>query len=109
MSESEVKVYVDLSSWKPGKFPRVLRLLYILKGLYNYLISVSDAVSRLLNVMIGGNGADTLSSQAFRTPGPFWELLRKWLDIIFSPRTRNHCQKMHWRCLERSKKLLAGR
>jgi hypothetical protein len=106
---SETRITVDISALHIDHYPRLQQSWKKLRGMGRYIRDVSDAVSRLLNVIVGGNGADTLSSQAFRTPGPFWELLRKWLDIIFSPRTRNHCQKMHWRCLERSKALLANR
>ncbi len=105
----EVKVFIDLSAMHPDNFPRTQRALQLSKKSWRYVVNVTDAVSRLINVILGGNGADTLSSQAFRTERPFWELLRKWLNVIFSPRTRTHCQKVHWRCLERSKALLANR
>lgn len=106
---SETKIIVEMGKLDMDDYPRLKRFWTGLQDIGRYIRDVSDAVSRLLNVIVGGNGADTLSSQAFRTPGPFWELLRKFLDVIFSPRTRNHCQKMHWRCLERSKALLANR
>ena len=106
---SETRITVDISALHINHYPRIKSFWAELQGMGRYVREVSDAVSRLLNVIVGGNGADTLSSQAFRTPGPFWEMLRKILDMLFSPRTRNHCQKMHWRCLERSKALLANR
>ncbi len=106
---SETKIIVEMGELDMDDHPRLKKFWNSLQITGRYIRNVSDAVSRLLNVMIGGNGADTLSSQAFRTPGPFWEMLRKILDLLFSPRTKNHCQKMHWRCLERSKALLANR
>ena len=106
---SETKIIVDMAELDMDNYPRLQRFWKGLQVTGRHTREVSDAVSRLLNVIVGGNGADTLSSQAFRTSGPFWEALRKILDMLFSPRTRGHCQKMHWRCLERSKALLANR
>jgi hypothetical protein len=62
-----------------------------------------------INALIGGNPAETLSSRAFRTDTRIWNLIRRILDLLLTPRADNYCCKSYNRCLERSKALLGNR
>ena len=66
-----------------------------------------DTGSQLLNGLLLGNPAETISSRAFRSDvGSFWYLVRRVLDAVLSPRKRDWCSWSYQRCLERSKRLL---
>lgn len=79
------------------------------KGVLRYVVEVIDGVSMAVNALIGGNPAETLSSRAFRTDTRIWNLIRRILDLLLTPRADNYCCKSYNRCLERSKALLGNR
>ena len=79
------------------------------KGVLRYVVEVIDGVSMAINALIGGNPAETLSSRAFRTDTRIWNLIRRILDLLLTPRADNYCCKSYNRCLERSKALLGNR
>jgi len=79
------------------------------KGVLRYVVEVIDGVSMAVNALIGGNPAETLSSRAFRTDTRIWNIVRRILDLLLTPRADNYCCKSYNRCLERSKALLGNR
>lgn len=79
------------------------------KGVLRYVVEVIDGLSMAVNALIGGNPAETLSSRAFRTDTRIWNLIRRILDLLLTPRADNYCCKSYNRCLERSKALLGNR
>ena len=79
------------------------------KSVLRYVVEVIDGVSMAINALIGGNPAETLSSRAFRTDTRIWNLIRRILDLLLTPRADNYCCKSYNRCLERSKALLGNR
>lgn len=79
------------------------------KGVLRYVVEVIDGVSMAINALIGGNPAETLSSRAFRTDTRIWNLIRRIIDLLLTPRADNYCCKSYNRCLERSKALLGNR
>lgn len=79
------------------------------KGVLRYVVEVIDGVSMAINALIGGNPAETLSSRAFRTDTRIWNIIRRIIDLLLTPRTDNYCCKSYNRCLERSKALLGNR
>ena len=79
------------------------------KGVLRYVVEVIDGVSMAVNALIGGNPAETLSSRAFRTDTRIWNLIRRIIDLLLTPRADNYCCKSYNRCLERSKALLGNR
>jgi hypothetical protein len=79
------------------------------KGVLRYVVEVIDGLSMAINALIGGNPAETLSSRAFRTDTRIWNLIRRILDLLLTPRADNYCCKSYNRCLERSKALLGNR
>jgi hypothetical protein len=80
-----------------------------LKRALGYVVEVIDGVSMAVNALIGGNPAETLSSRAFRTDTRIWNIIRRILDLLLTPRADNYCCKSYNRCLERSKALLGNR
>lgn len=74
-----------------------------------YVVDVIDGLSMAVNALIGGNPAETLSSRAFRTDTRLWNIIRRILDLLLTPRADNYCCKSYNRCLERSKALLGNR
>lgn len=74
-----------------------------------YVVDVIDGLSMAINALIGGNPAETLSSRAFRTNTRLWNIIRRILDLLLTPRADNYCCKSYNRCLERSKALLGNR
>lgn len=74
-----------------------------------YAVDLMDSVSMAVNALIGGNPAETLSSRAFRTDTRIWNIIRRILDLLLTPRADNYCCKSYNRCLERSKALLGNR
>ena len=74
-----------------------------------YVVDVIDGLSMAINALIGGNPAETLSSRAFRTDTRIWNIIRRILDLLLTPRADNYCCKSYNRCLERSKALLGNR
>lgn len=74
-----------------------------------YVVDVIDGLSMAVNALIGGNPAETLSSRAFRTNTRLWNIIRRILDLLLTPRADNYCCKSYNRCLERSKALLGNR
>lgn len=74
-----------------------------------YVVDVIDGLSMAINALIGGNPAETLSSRAFRTDTRLWNIIRRILDLLLTPRADNYCCKSYNRCLERSKALLGNR
>lgn len=74
-----------------------------------YVVDLIDGVSMAVNALIGGNPAETLSSRAFRTDTRIWNIIRRILDLLLTPRADNYCCKSYNRCLERSKALLGNR
>jgi len=74
-----------------------------------YAVDLIDGVSMAINALIGGNPAETLSSRAFRTDTRIWNIIRRILDLLLTPRADNYCCKSYNRCLERSKALLGNR
>ena len=79
------------------------------KRALSYVVEVIDGVSMAVNALIGGNPAETLSSRAFRTDTRIWNIIRRILDLLLTPRADNYCCKSYNRCLERSKALLGNR
>tara|TARA_Y100000991_G_scaffold178198_1_gene140462 strand:+ start:262 stop:522 length:261 start_codon:yes stop_codon:yes gene_type:complete len=79
------------------------------KRVLGYVVDLGDGLSMTINAMIGGNPAETLSSRAFRTDTRIWNLIRRILDLLLTPRADNYCCKSYNRCLERSKALLGNR
>ena len=79
------------------------------KRALGYVVEVIDSVSMAVNALIGGNPAETLSSRAFRTDTRIWNIIRRILDLLLTPRADNYCCKSYNRCLERSKALLGNR
>ena len=79
------------------------------KRALGYVVEVIDGLSMAINALIGGNPAETLSSRAFRTDTRIWNLIRRILDLLLTPRADNYCCKSYNRCLERSKALLGNR
>jgi len=79
------------------------------KRVLGYVVDLSDGLSMTINALIGGNPAETLSSRAFRTDTRIWNLIRRILDLLLTPRADNYCCKSYNRCLERSKALLGNR
>ena len=79
------------------------------KGVLRYVVEVIDGMSMAINALIGGNPAETLSSRAFRTDTRIWNLIRRIIDLLLTPRADNYCCKSYNRCLERSKALLGNR
>lgn len=79
------------------------------KGVLRYVVEVIDGVSMAINALIGGNPAETLSSRAFRTDTRIWNIIRRIIDLLLTPRADNYCCKSYNRCLERSKALLGNR
>ena len=79
------------------------------KRALGYVVEVIDGVSMAVNALIGGNPAETLSSRAFRTDTRIWNIIRRILDLLLTPRADNYCCKSYNRCLERSKALLGNR
>jgi hypothetical protein len=79
------------------------------KGVLRYVVEVIDGLSMAINALIGGNPAETLSSRAFRTDTRIWNLIRRIIDLLLTPRADNYCCKSYNRCLERSKALLGNR
>ena len=79
------------------------------KRALGYVVEVIDGLSMAVNALIGGNPAETLSSRAFRTDTRIWNLIRRILDLLLTPRADNYCCKSYNRCLERSKALLGNR
>lgn len=79
------------------------------KRVLGYVVDLSDGLSMTINAVIGGNPAETLSSRAFRTDTRIWNLIRRILDLLLTPRADNYCCKSYNRCLERSKALLGNR
>jgi hypothetical protein len=79
------------------------------KGVLRYVVEVIDGLSMAINALIGGNPAETLSSRAFRTDTRIWNLIRRIIDLLLTPRADNYCCKSYHRCLERSKALLGNR
>jgi len=74
-----------------------------------YAVDLIDGLSMAINALIGGNPAETLSSRAFRTDTRIWNIIRRILDLLLTPRADNYCCKSYNRCLERSKALLGNR
>jgi len=81
----------------------------MLKRAFVYFVDLIDALSMAINALLGGNPAETLSSRAFRTDTVFWNIFRRTLDLVLTPRADNYCCKSYNRCLERSKALLGNR
>lgn len=79
------------------------------KGVLRYVVEVIDGLSMAINALIGGNPAETLSSRAFRTDTRIWNIIRRIIDLLLTPRADNYCCKSYNRCLERSKALLGNR
>jgi len=79
------------------------------KRVLRYVVDLIDGMSMAINALIGGNPAETLSSRAFRTDTRIWNLIRRILDLLLTPRADNYCCKSYNRCLERSKALLGNR
>ena len=79
------------------------------KRVLGYVVDLGDGLSMTINALIGGNPAETLSSRAFRTDTRIWNLIRRILDLLLTPRADNYCCKSYNRCLERSKALLGNR
>ena len=74
-----------------------------------YAVDLIDGLSMAINALTGGNPAETLSSRAFRTDTRIWNIIRRILDLLLTPRADNYCCKSYNRCLERSKALLGNR
>jgi hypothetical protein len=75
-----------------------------------FVWDVSDAGSQFLSTLFGGMPGQTLASRAGRNKHlPFWNALRKLLNLLFSPRTKLHCERAIQRDLERSKAILSIR
>ena len=79
------------------------------KGVLRYVVEVIDGLSMAINALIGGNPAETLSSRAFRTDTRIWNIIRRIIDLLLTPRADNYCCKSYNRCLKRSKALLGNR
>ena len=103
---SESKIVVDISGLDINHYPRAKK---VLKQAGFYVVDVIDGMSMAINGLIGGNPAETLSSRAFRTDTRIWNLIRRILDLLLTPRADNYCCKSYNRCLERSKALLGNR
>ena len=108
----ETTIIIDISALHPDHYPRIKKMLknLKLKRAKVYVVDLIDGLSIALNILFGGNPAETISSRAFRTTEScFWRIVRRILDTLLTPRADNHCCKSYNRCLERSKALLGNR
>ena len=108
----ETTIIIDISALHPNHYPRIKKMLknLKLKRAKVYVVDLIDGMSIALNILFGGNPAETISSRAFRTTEScFWRIVRRILDTLLTPRADNHCCKSYNRCLERSKALLGNR
>lgn len=77
---------------------------------FRYAQNVSESVSQLMNTIIGGFPGQTIAARAERNKDhPLWNALRRLLNVLFSPRTKAHCENAIQRDLERSKAILSIR
>ncbi len=103
--------------FSPGERKVIDRSIAVAKGaktkaqvFFSFAWNVSDAISQLLNTVLGGFPGQTIAARAGRNKHrPFWNALRKLLNLLFSPRTKMHCERAVQRDLERSKAILSIR
>ena len=101
----------------PGEQKVIDRSIAVAKGaktkaqvFFGFAWDVSDATSQLFNTLMGGMPGQTLAARAGRNKHrPLWNALRKLLNLLFSPRTKMHCERAIQRDLERSKAILSIR
>lgn len=88
MADAEVCRRGDIDMWR---FSSSGSAIY--SGVCGYLLGVLSGVSQLINAILGGNNLETFSARAYRNQDSmFWDVVRKMLDAIFSPRTGEHCR-----------------
>ena len=63
-------------------------------SLRRYGLRVMSGASQLINAILGGNNMETFSARAYRNQDSmFWDVVRRMLDAIFSPRAGGHCRE----------------
>jgi len=72
-----------------------------------YLIRVLIAFDQLANTLVGGYPNETLSSRAWRRGQiegkQAWELFRGFVDWLFSPVDKHHCEQSYLYCKKPTK------
>jgi hypothetical protein len=78
--------------------------------LMDFFAEVSDATSQLVSTILGGMPGETLGGRAARNKHHrLWSALYQSLNVVMSPRSRNHCELAIERDKERSKAILSVR
>ena len=81
-----------------------------LKGRRPWWRRIGDALSRLLNTIIGGSPAETISGRSHRealSGSEPWARAERWIDAAFRALgEQEHCRRTHERDLERAAELL---
>ena len=79
----------------------------IYSGVCGYLLGVLSGVSQLINAILGGSPLQTFSARAYQNMGnSAWDIIRRLLDVIFSPRTGGHCKDSFVRNAQAAKDLI---
>ena len=74
------------------------------------LLCFGDAISQVFSVICGGMPGQTLAARAGQNKNrPLWNKVKKILDLLFSPKLRNHCDRAILRDAERAKAILSIR
>lgn len=63
--------------------------------LRDHILQFLIAADQLVNTLIGGYADETMSARVYRNSHHYWYArAARWaLDIVFSPRKRDHCRK----------------
>lgn len=62
--------------------------------LSGYVLGILSGCSQLINAVLGGSPLETFSARAYRNQdSAFWDIVRRLLDTIFSPRAGGHCKQ----------------
>jgi len=77
--------------------------------LCRYGLRVGNAISQLINTLVGGdNPNESVSGRAWRERRRFgWKQTRIVIDFLFSPFHKNHCQTSARNDVRRARSLIA--